>query len=537
MYKVTKRDCPMFGIGPYVCEFICDTASDIATLPTSISEGTGGRTAYDNQKCASGSIANVAENGAESKQYMLNNQDIWCPYSVASGSSEHQDLSEYAKKTEVPSIKVNSAVNADTVNGHTVNADVPADAKFTDTVPDLSLYALKSKYGDTTIDVGRKADTVIGAYSTAEGRNATASGTYSHAEGNTTTASNAYCHAEGYRTTASGESSHAEGYNTTASEQYSHAEGCRTTASGESSHAEGYSTTASGSYSHTEGLNTTASGFASHAGGTGTKALHDNEVAYGKYNESKDDTVFSIGDGTADDARHNAFEITKTGGILHDKNIATADLIPTELPANGGNADTVDGLHANDFIKVNSSDAYDCNTLYDAGLYLCNGSATNTPNNLVYGTLLVMPYRKPYGNAGMDYCAQIFIPNGDVDDTSMWYRTSLQNTWNEWKRSCDGGNADTVGGKLPGKIFYDNGMSSDLNSATKSGCYGASPDTLNTPLSTWWLVDTMNYNDQFIVQKAYIIGDATRTPMYVRNYANNAWSNWSEISTTAISTT
>ena len=53
-----------------------------------------------------------------------------------------------------------------------------------------------------------------------------------------------------------------------------------------------------------------------------------------------------------------------------------------------------------------------------------------------------MPYRKPDGNASMDYCAQIFIPNGDVSDTSMWYRTSLENTWNEWKRSCDGGNAD-----------------------------------------------------------------------------------------------
>ena len=191
--------------------------------------------------------------------------------------------------------------------------------------PDLTRYASKSKYGDTTINVGRKADTVIGAYSTAEGRNATASGTYSHAEGNTTTASNAYCHAEGYSATASGESSHAEGYNTTASEQYSHAEGCRTTASGNSSHAEGYSTTASGSYSHTEGLNTTASGSASHAGGIGTKALHDNEVAYGKYNESKDDTIFSVGDGTADDARHNAFEITTTGGKLHDKDIAVKD--------------------------------------------------------------------------------------------------------------------------------------------------------------------------------------------------------------------
>lgn len=144
-------------------------------------------------------------------------------------------------------------------------------------------YALKSKYGDTTIDVGRKANTNAGRYSTAEGY--------------------------------------------------------RTTASGNGSHAEGSGTTASGGYSHAEGINTTASGLASHAGGIGTKALHDNEVAYGKYNKSNADTVFSVGDGTADDARHNAFEITTTGGKLHDKDIATTDLIPTELPANGGNAD------------------------------------------------------------------------------------------------------------------------------------------------------------------------------------------------------
>lgn len=155
MYKVTKRNCPMFGIGPYVCEFICDTASDITTLPTSISEGTGGRTAYDNQKCASGSIAIIAENGSETKQYMLNNQDIWCPYSIAVGNSgggsaasalveakaytdseigqavgtlesalnekanasDIPDLTPYAKKTDVPNIKVKSAVSADNIGG------------------------------------------------------------------------------------------------------------------------------------------------------------------------------------------------------------------------------------------------------------------------------------------------------------------------------------------------------------------------------------------------------------------------------------
>ena len=293
MYKVTKRDCPMFGIGPYVCEFICDTASDISTLPTSISEGTGGKSAYDNQKCASGSMAIVADNGAESKQYMLNNQDVWCPYSVAAGSSEHQDLSEYAKKTDVPSIKVNSAVNADTVNGHTVNADVPADAKFTDTVPDLSLYALKSKYGDTTIDVGRKAGTNVGEYSTAECYDTTASGDGSHAEGSSTTASGYASHAEGNSTTASGFSPHAEGYYTTASGDYSHAEGAYTTASEESSHAEGNSTTASGYASHAEGDRTTASGESSHAEGTGT-------TASGNYSHAEGSNLNSSGSAMSD---------------------------------------------------------------------------------------------------------------------------------------------------------------------------------------------------------------------------------------------
>ena len=298
MYKVVKRECPMFGIGPYLCEFICDTASDISTLPTFSSEGTGGRTAYDNQKCASGSMAIVADNGAESKQYMLNNQDIWCQYSVAVGSSEsvleeakaytdseiadlingapttldtlkeisdamdenqtvvealdaaigtkanktdiptkvsqlendsgylteHQDLSEYAKTADIPT-KVSELEN---------------DSGYLTEHQDLSEYALKSKYGDTTINVGRKADTTIGDCSTAEGYNTTASGYCSHAEGQNTTSSCDCSHAEGDSTTASGYYSHAEGSNTTASDDNSHAEGFGTTATNFTSHACGH---------------------------------------------------------------------------------------------------------------------------------------------------------------------------------------------------------------------------------------------------------------------------------------------------------
>ena len=47
----------------------------------------------------------------------------------------------------------------------------------------------------------------------------------------------------------------------------------------------------------------------------------------------------------------------KSGGLFWknsdgtEKQIATADQIPSSLPANGGNSDTVDGLHATSFLK------------------------------------------------------------------------------------------------------------------------------------------------------------------------------------------
>ena len=332
MYKVTKRDCPMFGIGPYVCEFICDTASDITTLPTSISEGTGGRTVYDNQKCASGSIAIVAS-GSESKQYMLNNQDIWCPYSIAAGSSsggsgESSITVDFALSETSENPVANKAITA------ALNEKVNASD-----LPDFSAYALKSKYGDTTVDVGRKEGTLVGIYSTAEGQD--------------TTASEACSHAEGSITVASGICSHAEGVGTVASGAYSHSEGDGTTASGVRSHAGGGDSVASGDSSFAHGKN--------------AQALNDHEVAFGQYNISYPNLLFSVGDGTSESTRHNAFDITKTGGYLHNKHIATIDDIPdltpyakkTDVPGikvnEAVNADTVGGFTSNLLLKSTAS--------------------------------------------------------------------------------------------------------------------------------------------------------------------------------------
>ena len=471
MYKVIKRDCPMFGIGPYVCEFICDTASDITTLPTSISEGTGGRTAYDNQKCASGSIAIIAENGSESKQYMLNNHDIWCPYSIAvgnsgGGSSESPITIDFA----LSETSENPVANKVIVTALNEKANI-------DDLPDLSAYALKSKYGDTTIDVGRKAGSDVGEYSTAEGKDSVAIGYASHAEGSNTkttrdgststlvdrdvaidekttvvvSSTQAYgrnSHAEGCQSLSYGENSHAEA-TSDAIGWGTHAEGGLTRAEGEYSHAEGLRTKSVGSNSHAEGENTLASGRNSHAGGDGTKALHNNEFACGRYNLSNSDTVFSVGDGISDTDRHNAFEITTTGGKIHDKDIATTDLIPDlsayaktadvpNIKVNAAvNADKIEGFPAQKlFCQRDNLASKDLNDCVELGSYFFNGINANAPtsnetiNAGAYAVVDNIIYNKDFIkqtcqfiHGGSAYLGRMFVRYYDI----------MLACWSEWK--------------------------------------------------------------------------------------------------------
>ena len=63
--------------------------------------------------------------------------------------AEIPDVTGYAKKTDIPSSLPANGGDADTINNHTVDSDVPADAVFTDTV-----------YDDTNIraEIANKAD-------------------------------------------------------------------------------------------------------------------------------------------------------------------------------------------------------------------------------------------------------------------------------------------------------------------------------------------------------------------------------------------
>lgn len=158
----------------------------------------------------------------------------------------------------------------------------------------------------------------------AEGSGSKAEGTQSHAEGFGTTASGSCSHAEGYRTNAEGDSSHAEGNNTHAEGDASHAEGGGgTTASGISSHAEGSGTTASGDQSHAEGNSSKASGDYSHASGLYTEAQGYAQTVIGRFNipsgnpnnQTDDDELFIIGNGTGDDTQRSNAHTTSKGGI------------------------------------------------------------------------------------------------------------------------------------------------------------------------------------------------------------------------------
>ena len=142
----------------------------------------------------------------------------------------------------------------------------------------------------------------------AEGYQCTASGQSAHAEGFGTRATKTSAHAEGYKTQATGTYAHSEGDQTKATGSYGHSEGYRTYAMASSTHAEGYGTTSNANYSHTSGAFTSADNPASTALG------HWNvKMTTGGTTENQTGTAFVIGNGTASNARSNAFSVQFSG--------------------------------------------------------------------------------------------------------------------------------------------------------------------------------------------------------------------------------
>ena len=221
--------------------------------------------------------------------------------------------------------------------GETTNAF--GDYSHSEGVGDIEFHEVDGDFLiDNIIDQWNKNKNIniaLGVGSHTEGYNCCAAGNYSHSEGEKTLSLGVRSHAEGQGTIASGNRSHAEGYNTTASAANTHAEGSKTQAIKQNSHAEGYNTIASGDHSHSEGHTNMASGKCTHCGGNYSTASGDysfahgynvnatnaNEVAFGKYNlSSENTTLFSIGNGTKD-TNKNAFQVNVDGSGIFASNV------------------------------------------------------------------------------------------------------------------------------------------------------------------------------------------------------------------------
>lgn len=97
---------------------------------------------------------------------------------------------------------------------------------------------------------------------------------------------------------------------TSNSAEYAFVEGSKNSATGYYSHAEGNSTSADGNASHTEGIGTIISTKGGHAGGL--------------YNKTSSDALFVIGNGSADNARSDAFIVDITGKVSAAGNMFTS---------------------------------------------------------------------------------------------------------------------------------------------------------------------------------------------------------------------
>lgn len=190
---------------------------------------------------------------------------------------------------------------------------------------------------------------------------------------------------------ATGKGSVAIGLNTIASGEYSFSQGHETRANNHDSHAEGYGTNASGDQSHTEGIVTTTNGLSSHAEGqgsiTGTNATaahaegsytianNESEHAQGKYNVSDTEnsgTLFTIGNGTADNRRHNVV------GIYHNGDINIEG--PNTTNHNTGYfKTTVDGNHT-EVVKGNYTQTIGTTNKNNTCNITVNGNTTNRFN-------------------------------------------------------------------------------------------------------------------------------------------------------------
>lgn len=223
----------------------------------------------------------------------------------------------------------------------------------------------------------------------------------------------------------------------------------------------------------------------------------------------------------------------KIDGAIAEK--ANKTDIPTSLPANGGNADTLGGKSASDFIARQHKDTISTfDDIIVAGVYRINEFTQELiiPTEMTqYGQLLVL------NGDNSDTVTQIYcnFENNKIFSRSCHNWGKEPSNWTNWSKINDGGNADTVDGIHANDFVLhlhrqaDTTIVSNNNYKTSYEC--SIPDNIATSLglpNCWWHLKYFKHEDNngFGVQMAFPLNNGTIKPMYRLSNGTNGWNGW-----------
>lgn len=150
---------------------------------------------------------------------------------------------------------------------------------------------------------------------------------------------------------------------------------------------------------------------------------------------------------------HLQTALNKIKTMLNNK--AELTDIPDKLPADGGNADTVDGKHAVDIMNMGNfainrtiiEENTDLDTMRVGGKYVVNSK-----------TVAESCHSSPFTESGFYFDVVRHSSGNVLQIATLWTgKTKIRGSagetaWNAWVNIADGGNADTVNGK---SVFYN----------------------------------------------------------------------------------
>lgn len=150
---------------------------------------------------------------------------------------------------------------------------------------------------------------------------------------------------------------------------------------------------------------------------------------------------------------------------------------PTALPANGGNADMVDNLHASSFTRADQEPDVDLDTVNGQGIMACRANTTATAERhypiqqagtLFYGTAAYKSANQIYGSFNSN---RWFVRGGGTSPTA---KTAWAEIW-------------TTGNFNPDDKFgFSADQLSDLNNAPNNAFFVGAYNATNSPVQNSW---------------------------------------------------